>query len=458
MADDFPTEIDAIPTGGGGITPAEPKDVNFYDYDGTCLYSYTAAEALALTALPDNPSHTGLTALGWNWTLAELQTQVNTCGMCDVGQMYVTDDGKTRLYIKIEYTQDLSVHLTWYQSVANGVIIDWGDGSAKQTFAGTTIADGTCVHTYSALGEYMITMTPASSSVLIRLGNNAASCGLMGTFVSSTSSTYGHTTSQKVLRKVECGSNIKRFQNYAFAFCSNLETITIANDLDYLSNSSIFWFCTSIVGIVMPRVPGITTEANRRIAANFIAYASSLKVLSISPTITSVGGAFSAYAYGLSRIVFPYTCTGLVSGSTVTTLFSQLLAAKHIVVSNFANLGPCTSICNGNRALIELNLPANAAMTVASGAQFGTAFSYCSSLRRVWLPAATQYISANAFQYCGSMEELHIRSTTPPTITTTTFSTMNPECKFYVPVGTGDAYKAAPIWSTYASRIYEEST
>jgi hypothetical protein len=44
----------------------EEKDVNFYDYDGTLLYSYTKEECLELEELPSNPSHNGLVAQGWN--------------------------------------------------------------------------------------------------------------------------------------------------------------------------------------------------------------------------------------------------------------------------------------------------------------------------------------------------------------------------------------------------------
>ena len=59
---------------GGGTTEPEEKDVDFIDYDGTLLYSYTADEFLAMDALPPNPSHDGLVAQGWNWTLAEIKT------------------------------------------------------------------------------------------------------------------------------------------------------------------------------------------------------------------------------------------------------------------------------------------------------------------------------------------------------------------------------------------------
>ena len=66
------TTIQSIPTGGS--TPSvKRKDVNFYDYDGTLLHSYTLAETQALTELPELPSHDGLICQGWNWNLADIK-------------------------------------------------------------------------------------------------------------------------------------------------------------------------------------------------------------------------------------------------------------------------------------------------------------------------------------------------------------------------------------------------
>ena len=50
-----------------------PKDVDFIDFDGRLLYSYTAQEFLALEEMPANPSYPGLIAQGWNWTLTDAQ-------------------------------------------------------------------------------------------------------------------------------------------------------------------------------------------------------------------------------------------------------------------------------------------------------------------------------------------------------------------------------------------------
>ena len=45
---------------GGGTVEPEEKDVNFYDYDGTRLYSYTKAEILELQQYPSLPTKTGI--------------------------------------------------------------------------------------------------------------------------------------------------------------------------------------------------------------------------------------------------------------------------------------------------------------------------------------------------------------------------------------------------------------
>ena len=83
----------------GGGAPAAEKDVNFYDYDGTLLYSYTLEEAQALTELPALPTREGLTCQGWNYDLATIKSYGRKV---NVGATYITDDGTTRIYIKLE--------------------------------------------------------------------------------------------------------------------------------------------------------------------------------------------------------------------------------------------------------------------------------------------------------------------------------------------------------------------
>ena len=153
----------------------EQKDVDFIDFDGRLLYSYTAQEFLALTALPANPSYPGLVAQGWNWTLADAQSFVSDYGALVIGQNYITDDEKTRIYITIpnswiqtreSKTSNMALYLNKTES-SNAFTIDWGDGTTTPVTSSGTGAWNT-THKYQDSGDYIITIDVTVGSV--RLG------------------------------------------------------------------------------------------------------------------------------------------------------------------------------------------------------------------------------------------------------------------------------------------------
>lgn len=80
------------------------------------------------------------------------------------------------------------------------------------------------------------------------------------------------------------------------------------------------------------------------------------------------------------------------------------------------------------------------------------AFRGCTSLKTITIGRGMQRIGWSTFRDCTSMESFYIKATTPPQLDTDVF-TNNP-CKIYVPRASVDAYKSAPNWSQYASRIY----
>lgn len=97
---DWPTSIESIPSGGGVVDPSKP--VKFRDCDGTVLHSYTADEVASMTELPTLPTKSGLTCQGWNWTLQQIKDYVASYDRCEIGAVYTTDDGKTRIKITIQ--------------------------------------------------------------------------------------------------------------------------------------------------------------------------------------------------------------------------------------------------------------------------------------------------------------------------------------------------------------------
>ena len=65
-------------------------------------------------------------------------------------------------------------------------------------------------------------------------------------------------------------------------------------------------------------------------------------------------------------------------------------------------------------------------------------------------------LGADVFRYCYALNNITCSRTTPPSIKPSTFSTIGSSPKIYVPVGSGEAYRAAQYWSDYASIIEEK--
>jgi hypothetical protein len=153
---------------------AEKKQINFIDYDGTILYSYTAAEANALTTLPSNPTHTGLISQGWNWTLAQIKSQLTAQPDAPVwiGQMYITQSGATEIDV-IMTAPDLHPYLGI--AVNGTVTIDWGDNTTADTVIGTgDVSLKFTGHEYAAAGNYTISISVVSGRFTFYCDSNAS--------------------------------------------------------------------------------------------------------------------------------------------------------------------------------------------------------------------------------------------------------------------------------------------
>ena len=242
----FADAIATIPSGGAPAS-VSPKDINFYDYDGRIVAAWTLSELADKEELPPNPSHEGLTAQGWNWTLADLKAEN---APMNVGQMYITDDGKTRLYIRISQYGRMTVPLHWYQSADSGVTIDWGDNSTPETYTGTGNKNTT--HTYASVGDYVITLEVTSGTM--RLGNGTSSHCVLG------STGDAGLVYTNMLKKVEIGNGVQNISNYAFYTCYSLESITIPNSVQSIGDYA-FYYCCSLASITIPS--SVTSISNK---------------------------------------------------------------------------------------------------------------------------------------------------------------------------------------------------
>ena len=244
--DGFRAAISGIETGGGGSSnpTATAKAVNFRDYDGTVLYSYTVEEAAALTALPPLPSHDGLICQGWNWSLDDIKAMGRAV---EVGAMYITDDGKTRIYIHLEDGRTSPM----LGCCPNGTVtVDWGDGTEPDTLTGTSTSTvkWTPTHEYSAPGNYVIKLT-VSGRVSFAGSNSSNQHSYLLRYSSGEDSR--NRVYQSAIHKVEIGGSVTSIGSYAFSDCYSLSSITIPVSVTSIRDSA-FGNCYSLSSITIP--------------------------------------------------------------------------------------------------------------------------------------------------------------------------------------------------------------
>ena len=286
--DGFVTAIQAIQTGGSS-TPGTPGDITFYDYDGTIVTSWTLAELATKTALPDYPSHNGLICQGWNWSLADLKTANRKM---NVGAMYITDDGKTRIYIHLEEGRTSPM----LGVCPNGTVdIDWGDGTTHDTLTGsdTSTAVYTSAHSYAAPGDYVIQLTVTGS-----MGFGSKSLLVYTSEPDNRNSAYSN-----AIRKVELGSSVTSIGDYAFFGCYSLSSITIPDSVTSISDYA-FGECYILSSITIP--DGVTS-----IGGYTFRYCYSLSSITIPDGVTSIGDYAFFGCYSLSSITIPDSVTSI---------------------------------------------------------------------------------------------------------------------------------------------------
>ena len=392
-------------SGGEPSATVAPSDITFIDYDGTVVASWTLAELASKTALPDYPSHAGLICQGWNWTLEDLKA---TNRAMNVGAMYVTDDGKTRIYIRLEEGRTFPM----LGCCPNGTVtVDWGDGTTPDTLAGTSTSDvkWTPNHNYAAPGDYVITFTVDGTVGFYGESSGNQYSGLLRY---SSGADARNTVYQNSIKRIEIGNGVTSIGSSAFYYCYSLCSITIPNSVTSIGND-VFYNCYSLSSITIPN--SITS-----IRSNVFRSCLSLFSITIPNSVTSIGNDVFYNCYSLFSIAIPNSVTSIGSDA-----FRYCYSLSSITIPNsITSIGSST-------------------------------FTSCYSLSSITIPNSVTSIGFGAFSSCYGIAfyDFTSHAAVPTYIGDSAFSGIAADCQIRVPAALVDEWKATRDWAKYADYI-----
>ena len=353
------------------------NDVTFYDYDGSIVASYTAAQFAALEEMPENPDHTdkGLTSQGWNWSLANAKAYVAKYGKLNIGQMYVPTDGKTHVFINIP-ADDPSYETTLYfgHTTASGqTVIDWGDGTPTETASGESAAEHS--HTYANPGKYEVTLDTVSGVVSIigtsnsrtgthfsGSGNYARSYIRIEEIRCSTKTSIGDYAFQYcyALQSVTIPEGVTSIGGYAFYFCLVLQSVTIPDGVTSIGDYT-FRNCYALQSVTIPE--GVTSIGDYAFTS-----CDTLQSVTIPEGVTSIGGYAFQYCYALQSITIP---EGVTAIGNYAFQYCYAIVAYHFKPNTPPTLSTTTAF-SGTSTDTVFYVPANSLNTYKTANNWST--------------------------------------------------------------------------------------
>ena len=250
--DNMPTAIGAIQTSFPAPVVGDTYAVRFIDYDGTVVSDMTYAQAQALTSLPELPDHSaeGLTAIGWNYNLAAVKS-IASPNQITVGAIYQNSyaGGEATEFDYKMPSSATTITLNFAQTVADGVTIDWGDGSATETVSST--GQVTIAHSYSAYAMGTLRMTPTASCDLVLGGgnksvfNNADNSNMLVARIGRADLADYAFYNCYALTSISIPNSVTSIGGYAFYNCSALTSVSIPSSVTSIG-SGAFSYCSAL--------------------------------------------------------------------------------------------------------------------------------------------------------------------------------------------------------------------
>lgn len=283
----------------------------FIDYDGTLVDAWDINEIANKTELPANPTHTGLIAQGWNWSLNDIKSYLEKCNDAKiyVGQLYKTTSGLTEIDITLTPLTGLEVTCNM---VGNK---NWGDGTNNNL---TT-------HTYTNYGDYTITCdgtqiptgTSSSSGMFGASVDNINAYWCTAIRLSDLVTNLGNYCLKysKSLKYITISDALKTMGSYVFSYCYSLKRITFSNAM-YTNSSNCFSNCYSLTDVEFP-------SEYMSISGSFFSSCYSLVCFTIPTKALNLGSSIFSNNYSLRNVSLPNTITR-IDNSAFSKCYSMI--------------------------------------------------------------------------------------------------------------------------------------
>ena len=278
--------------------------------------------------------------------------------------------------------------------------------------------------------------------------------GIFGAFAGCTS-----------LTSIEIPNSVKEIGVCAFQGCSQLQSVT------FQKGSLI----TTLSGGYISKGYGTSIENASNMIFGVFAKCSTLSSIEIPANVETIDACVFQDCINLSVVTFEqgsklkefgdgYAKTGyrpFVTGAfaNCTALKSIQIPAnvEKIGVGTFKNCSQLSSVTfEPDSKLKTIGGYCDGNWSSEVGTKHYGAFADCEALTNIELPASLTAINSVAFSNCRKLIDVYCTALTPPTIKTGssgTFTNISSAARFYVPLESADAYKAATGWEKYANQI-----
>ena len=198
-------------------------------------------------------------------------------------------------------------------------------------------------------------------------------------------------------------NSVTEIGDLAFLSCEGLTSVIIPNSVTRIGVSA-FQYCKNLVSVTLPN--SVTS-----IGSSAFSGCSSLTSVSIGNSVTSIGNSAFSGCSSLTSVIIPNSVTSIGYDA-----FYRCYSLASVSIGNSV-----TSI--GSSAFFE-----------------------CISLTSVTIPNSVTSIGDYAFEQCSSLTNIYLKSTTPPTIRSSTFYNIPTNAIVHVLFGGISAYKNSSYW------------